>query len=256
MCGKNICLIDNHRLLLGSPPHVREKRLQLEEHVHLLGITPACAGKTLSLNFLVIFSAGSPPHVREKPLTKRRYWCQFQDHPRMCGKNIFVISQLFAHPGSPPHVREKLAVNCVISYPIRITPACAGKTTMICVQGLPRKDHPRMCGKNSANATRNKNVLGSPPHVREKPFGCLIIASSTRITPACAGKTHSCHSWGHYRWDHPRMCGKNRIEMLLAIYKIGSPPHVREKPTSRHSSHCFSRITPASAGKTDKNNCT
>ena len=66
MCGKNQNAKVVSSILLGSPPHVREKLANTAKHSRKLRITPACAGKTL-----VDLSA--------KPL--------YRDHPRMCGKN-------------------------------------------------------------------------------------------------------------------------------------------------------------------------
>ena len=48
MCGKDTCKNLNGRTTSGSPPHVRERPIILESHFTGFGITPACAGKTLS----------------------------------------------------------------------------------------------------------------------------------------------------------------------------------------------------------------
>ena len=53
-----------------------------------------------------------------------------------------------------------------------------------------------------------------------------------RITPASAGKT-SCNFNGYiFIRDHPRECGKNHLVPFQVVVGPGSPPRVREKPSS------------------------
>ena len=49
VCGKNRTTELVGNLDEGSPPRVREKRHVARKIVHVVGITPACAGKTLHL---------------------------------------------------------------------------------------------------------------------------------------------------------------------------------------------------------------
>ena len=67
----------------------------------------------------------------------------------MCGKDF--MSQIFGsiRKGSPPHVRERPVRYPVQSSSVWITPACAGKTLADEAHLLVRRDHPRMCGKDS-----------------------------------------------------------------------------------------------------------
>ena len=92
---------------MGSPPRVREKLRNIYIFRLVIGITPACAGKTTS--FFLKFAG-------------------FWDHPRVCGKNK---PTKFTEPqaaGSPPRVREKLFDEVEKGHREGITPACAGKT--------------------------------------------------------------------------------------------------------------------------------
>ena len=45
-CGENDTLKDKNGRYLGSPPRVRGKHIVFNSANHLVGITPACAGKT------------------------------------------------------------------------------------------------------------------------------------------------------------------------------------------------------------------
>ena len=75
--------------------------------------------------------------------------------------------------------------------------------------------------------------------------------SSSRITPAGAGKTvFPLVAWV-FGWDHPRRCGENTGGRNKGSGKVGSPPQVRGKPETKARRAVVSRITPAGAGKTN-----
>ena len=93
----------------------------------MIGITPACAGKT-------------------SPFLK--FSSRAEDHPRMCGKDFILIIRVFYVAGSPPHVRERRDFGLPQARKRRITPACAGKTEFRPIRHLSEWDHPRMCGKD------------------------------------------------------------------------------------------------------------
>ena len=132
---------------MGSPPRVREKLVRSKSGNQGYGITPACAGKTHTLTITV---------------------SEFQDHPRVCGKNFLSVNMFDIGVGSPPRVREKLSPTLAHSIKSRITPACAGKTEILTIHSTFKRDHPRVCGKNSWITLRLAVVRGSPPRVREK----------------------------------------------------------------------------------------
>ena len=74
-------------------------------------ITPACAGKT---------------DKEGRSLTDA------QDHPRMRGEDEFtgIIDKM--GKGSPPHARGRPVIVQGMQVRTRITPACAGKTSVQC----------------------------------------------------------------------------------------------------------------------------
>ena len=86
--------------------------------------------------------------------------------------------------------------------------------------------------------------------MREKPIGIGLVNLSHRITPACAGKTGTLTINSVRVKDHPRVCGKNRRNILRRASNGGSPPRVREKPDKERTQEIQNRITPACAGKT------
>ena len=85
---------------------MRGKALQIYHTVYGIGITPACAGKSIINN---IIAEGD------------------RDHPRVCGEKTTVLPSGKLLIGSPPRVRGKVRVACSNLTARRITPACAGK---------------------------------------------------------------------------------------------------------------------------------
>ena len=90
---------------------------------------------------------------------------------------------------------------------------------------------------------------GSPPHMRGKAATGLNAASSSRITPAHAGKSYIRPALLRPEWDHPRTCGEKICIGLALVIMPGSPPHMRGKDGRRKKRNTRTRITPAHAGK-------
>ena len=91
-----------------------------------VGITPACAGKSIC---------------------EDRADRIFGDHPRMCGEKWEWASDGGKMWGSPPHVRGKDIPELADVATIGITPACAGKSPVCIIKHILGEDHPRMCGE-------------------------------------------------------------------------------------------------------------
>ena len=152
----------------GSPPHARGRPMFYRIREATMGITPACAGKTL--------------HLLMQNL-------DHTDHPRMRGEDLGSNLTQRLLNGSPPHARGRRLHDGSTKVLSRITPACAGKTQPEFQQTHQRTDHPRMRGEDRLACVGRVCVDGSPPHARGRlvaPFSCAL---SRRITPACAGKT-------------------------------------------------------------------
>ena len=135
----------------------------------------------------------------------------------------------------------------------RITPACAGKTTVKKIYAISHEDHPRVCGENKKHSYRGTNGDGSPPRVRGKLEQFGPDSWVARITPACAGKTEISQKDASVFQDHPRVCGENFPQTREARHAKGSPPRVRGKQSSSSAVASSLRITPACAGKTLRN---
>ncbi len=107
-----------------------------------------------------------------------------------------------------------------------------------------------MCGKDNKGVSFLISDSGSPPHVRERHAGTVVVMEWDGITPACAGKTPKTSRPTNTKRDHPRMCGKDPMRTITQWPITGSPPHVRERPIFKQFPAGRPRITPACAGKT------
>ena len=131
-----------------------------------------------------------------------------------------------------------------------ITPAGAGKTSLIKRPCESSWDHPRRCGENLWDGIHRLKPPGSPPQVRGKRECWALTITHFRITPAGAGKTVFGTDRRTAAEDPPRRCGENRVVMRAYILHLGSPPQVRGKREVRTTPRVTLRITPAGAGKT------
>ena len=135
-------------LRLGSPPHARGIPPCDYSAVWYSGITPACAGNTLSFRPM--------PEV-------------LRDHPRMRGEYLsFHFSSSF-FSGSPPHARGILRISEKNINRPGITPACAGNTLNVSGLTTQDRDHPRMRGEYFQIPAGATAQVGSPPHARGIP---------------------------------------------------------------------------------------
>ena len=172
MCGEKAYSKVIAGSLWGSPPHVRGKEGLACWQALQQGITPACAGKSIT-----------PFSVLKLP----------RDHPRMCGEKMCCSAIACRKSGSPPHVRGKELTAPHSTHSYRITPACAGKSFAPLAVWFVFGDHPRMCGEKAPRGGRLEKWAGSPPHVRGKEVPAGMDRDLARITPACAGKSNYCY---------------------------------------------------------------
>ena len=228
VCGEKVVLSIFLVPLMGSPPRVRGKERQQPRKHRVTRITPACAGKSLTI-----------------PKLTTRSW----DHPRVCGEKSRVCPRSDPGTGSPPRVRGK-ARGC-LRRPVsqRITPACAGKSVLFNIYQVIAEDHPRVCGEKARTLIVQDEPQGSPPRVRGKAALWRVSRPLFRITPACAGKSAKAERTSRCSWDHPRVCGEKDLVSRQLHFSTGSPPRVRGKGAIGATGRQTAGITPACAGK-------
>ena len=88
---------------------MRGKDHAVHHRIDCVGITPACAGKR---------GRCCPDRLR--------CW----DHPRVCGEKPVAMHSCMMSLGSPPRVRGKGTSSASTTALFRITPACAGKSSI------------------------------------------------------------------------------------------------------------------------------
>ena len=106
-----------------------------------------------------------------------------------------------------------------------------------------------MGGEKLSNSTRNRSIMGSPPHRRGK--GGTDRSGDLRhgFTPAQAGKSWNRHRPSRHSANHPRACGEKPNSRRMSSCRVGSPPRGRGKAQFGNCPYCHERITPAWAGK-------
>ena len=173
-----------------------------------LRITPAYAGKSLTVSQKLEITHGSPPPMRGKvyayanhllsrgitpayagkrvQAAERAACCW--DHPRLCGEKLRSITIANLKPGSPPPMRGKVLFTRHFRTAYRITPAYAGKRRGRTRSTSGRWDHPRLCGEKCGNSPLRTTRKGSPPPMRGKEVTTYLISRLIK--------------------DHPRLCGE------------------------------------------------
>ena len=153
-------------------------------------------------------------------------------------------------PGSSPRVRGKPRRAGGGFPPVRLIPACAGKTSCLSNWLISNATHPRVCGENFCGCSAPDADWGSSPRVRGKLRGSGCGRPRPGLIPACAGKTPRRPLRPRRSRAHPRVCGENAPSLDALTVNAGSSPRVRGKHPGLQSSDPVRRLIPARAGKT------
>ena len=228
VCGEELGSYKPQYGVWGSPPRMRGRVVRLLSVLCWIRITPAYAGKR-----------------KAKPtmsLSKK-------DHPRVCGEEPHLHSGCGYPPGSPPRMRGRAPLASCRCWGLRITPAYAGKSQNASNVEKLIGDHPRVCGEEPLNFSVRLGQEGSPPRMRGRGVGKLVVGGNYGITPAYAGKrTRKTAPWTISR-DHPRVCGEESFGCSCCVPSMGSPPRMRGRVVVGLAAFLASGITPAYAGK-------
>ena len=169
---------------------------------------PRIGGEKAELTAAVISAMGSPPRRRGKgyrefgidisdritpaqagkSVAPRQKRSALWDHPRVGGEKYSRPSYSRISMGSPPRRRGKALHRVKNDLRYGITPAWAGKSTVVLPTPGYLWDHPRVGGEKFHSAAEIDEKMGSPPHRRGKVIVNLILTKGHRITPAQAGK--------------------------------------------------------------------
>ena len=161
--------------------------LKVAPHVNLR-ITPAYAGKRNHLPYKPRMCKGSPPRMRGKDDDLVLMMADLRITPAYAGKRRGLLAPAFWLLGSPPRMRGKAMASNAPRRGAGITPAYAGKSWLVAVDGIQKKDHPRVCGEKCYVWVKSVTLQGSPPRMRGKGAGTGHPCMAAGITPAYAGK--------------------------------------------------------------------
>ena len=174
----------------------------------IIRITPAWAGK--SLHFFHFLGGG-------------------KDHPRMGGEKLMGRPRRSVGAGSPPRRRGKALHRVKNDLRYGITPAWAGKSTVVLPTPGYLWDHPRVGGEKLLQFALPLLLTGSPPRGRGKGFRRHRHEPGYGIIPAWAGKREPGVLMVWQFQDHPRVGGEKSNRSLLVGILRGSPPRGRGK---------------------------
>ena len=185
--GEKLTSLSNRGTLLGSPPRGRGKDSAKRLPPRQWRITPAWAGKSITLPFQFIWQ---------------------KDHPRVGGEKPGTQCPAVCYIGSPPRGRGKDQLGAGDGRGRWITPAWAGKR--FCKEIAPPsvEDHPRVGGEKHHPAVPVHLAEGSPPRGRGKAGHPVPSCMLHRITPAWAGKSKPNTLQTRPKQDHPRVGGE------------------------------------------------
>ena len=151
--------------------------------------------------------------------------------------------------GSPPRRRGKALHRVKNDLRYGITPAWAGKSTVVLPTPGYLWDHPRVGGEKGTRRSHGMAVPGSPPRGRGKVVRSGVHRCCRGITPAWAGKRQLWRLSMSRHWDHPRVGGEKKKHTKAADVCPGSPPRGRGKDAGIPILAPVIGITPAWAGK-------
>ena len=214
LCGEKFICQHFQKRKPGSPPPMRGKVKLLDMLLSFSGITPAYAGKRLTLY---------------------KIWQTVRDHPRLCGEKFWFRAFPSTSVGSPPPMRGKDDLQKLFSVFFGITPAYAGKSFPFCFFWYVLRDHPRLCGEKCTKISYAICVIGSPPPMRGKGPLRQFQKHGVRITPAYAGKSVLPYPQQSHSQDHPRLCGEKVGGSMAELEVKGSPPPMRGKGLSEEN---------------------
>ena len=136
-------------------------------------------------------------------------------HPRLRGEDCIFVSQQHWFWGSPPLARGRPLYTSTRPSNLRLTPACAGKTTTYLLGQNAIEAHPRLRGEDPISLPSVSSVVGSPPLARGRRYQNVIALVKSRLTPACAGKTLPLPNLSMSPQAHPRLRGEDPVAVIL-----------------------------------------
>ena len=137
---------------------------------------PRVCGEKQILTYARMGNAGITPAYAGKSRYRSLCAAACRDHPRVCGEKKKMNARKDKRMGSPPRMRGKAGKPAGRAVRVRITPAYAGKSSILYTASKINQDHPRVCGEKLASQRDAPRGSGSPPRMRGKDLSCKEIA--------------------------------------------------------------------------------
>ena len=205
-CGEYSLAVSLSSRSLGSSPLMRGIRDMAHIFTSKARIIPAHAGNTYIVVFLEL---------------------RCEDHPRSCGEYYLFRNLLLLSAGSSPLMRGIPFRRLPIDRRLRIIPAHAGNTAVLCKITSQSQDHPRSCGEYLRIRLSYRSRKGSSPLMRGIRNCDYARCRCCRIIPAHAGNTQRFRFCFRHSKDHPRSCGEYNSIYRPFSQNRGSSPLMR-----------------------------
>jgi len=137
---------------------------------------------------------------------------------------ISIVVTILACIGDHPRIRGENPTREIAEAAKGITPAYAGRILCFCCCASCCWDHPRIRGENEESGEIPSDWAGSPPHTRGECMPELCLATPQGITPAYAGRIASRLLPQAAFGDHPRIRGEN---LGIMAWRTGAGDHPR-----------------------------
>ena len=110
----------------------------------------------------VVVASGITPAYAGKRSRNGIHLTMSWDHPRLCGEKA-KTEHLHSHrTGSPPPMRGKDEQHWKKFLSDGITPAYAGKSSLLCRCRIHFQDHPRLCGEKTKKIPKQRYFFHQP----------------------------------------------------------------------------------------------
>ena len=150
----------------------------------------------------------------------------------------------------PPRVRGAPGPGASRLVRSRLTPACAGSTSISAVISTGAPTYPRVCGEHHRFRSEKIPTYDLPPRVRGARLAIRSIGDAFRLTPACAGSTTTTRPAAMNTSTYPRVCGEHHTPGEGEPDDVDLPPRVRGARCAIAGLRVPERLTPACAGST------
>jgi len=149
----------------GITPAYAGNSYKVARRCHIKRDHPRVCGEQVEEISIYPQGLGSPPRMRGTDIRAKKGIARV-DHPRVCGEQRPLSGGGFDALGSPPRMRGTALFHVYLHARRRITPAYAGNRIELVKLMQAGRDHPRVCGEQSAAEAIETIEGGSPPRMR------------------------------------------------------------------------------------------